>query len=87
VEHTIEAMVAQRVFGIALGYEDLIDRDQLRHEPVLATLAGKLQASLGPDGHRPAADPADFLAARLHDRPLRIGEPAPTHYNSSSTVS
>ena len=44
VEHTIEAMVAQRVFGIALGYEDLIDHDQLRHDPVLATLAGKLEA-------------------------------------------
>jgi hypothetical protein len=44
VEHTIEAMVAQRVFGIALGYEDLIDHDQLRHDPILATLAGKLEA-------------------------------------------
>ena len=44
VEHTIETMVAQRVFGIALGYEDLVDHDQLRHDPVLATLVGKLQA-------------------------------------------
>ena len=44
VEHTIEVMVAQRVFGIALGYEDLVDHDQLRHDPVLATLAGKLEA-------------------------------------------
>jgi hypothetical protein len=44
VEHTVAAMVAQRVFGIALGYEDLIDHDQLRHDPVLAALAGKLAA-------------------------------------------
>jgi hypothetical protein len=44
VEHTVEVMVAQRVFGIALGYEDLIDHDQLRFDPVLATLAGKLTA-------------------------------------------
>ena len=44
VEHTVKAMVAQRVFGIALGYEDLVDHDQLRHDPVLATLAGKLAA-------------------------------------------
>ena len=44
IEHTVEAMVAQRVFGIALGYEDLVDHDQLRHDPVLATLAGKLTA-------------------------------------------
>jgi Transposase DDE domain group 1 len=44
VEHSVVAMVAQRVFGIALGYEDLVDHDQLRHDPVLATLAGKLRA-------------------------------------------
>jgi hypothetical protein len=44
VEHSVGGMVAQRVFGIALGYEDLNDHDQLRHDPVLATLAGKLQA-------------------------------------------
>jgi hypothetical protein len=44
VEHSVQAMVAQRVFGLALGYEDLIDHDQLRHDPVLATLAGKLTA-------------------------------------------
>ena len=44
VEHTVATMVAQRVFGIALGYEDLVDHDQLRHDPVLATLVGKLRA-------------------------------------------
>jgi hypothetical protein len=32
------------VFGIALGYEDLVDHDRLRHDPVLAILAGKLEA-------------------------------------------
>src|SRR3954471_22447777 len=44
IEHTLATMVAQRVFGIALGYEDLVDHDQLRHDPVLAILAGKLTA-------------------------------------------
>ena len=44
VERPVAAMVTQRVFGIALGYEDLIDHDQLRHDPVLAALAGKLEA-------------------------------------------
>jgi len=44
VEHTVASMVGQRVFGIALGYEDLIDHDQLRHDPVLAVLGGKLEA-------------------------------------------
>lgn len=43
-EHAVETLVMQRVVGIALGYEDLIDHDQLRHDPVLAVLAGKLAA-------------------------------------------
>src|SRR5438045_6004758 len=34
-------LVGQRVFGIALGYEDLIDHAQLRHDPVMAVLGGK----------------------------------------------
>jgi hypothetical protein len=37
-------LVGQRVFGIALGYEDLNDHDELRHDPVMAVLAGKLEA-------------------------------------------
>src|SRR5574342_209676 len=44
IEHTLETLTGQRVFGIALGYEDLIDHDQLRHDPVMAVLAGKLEA-------------------------------------------
>ena len=44
VEHPVETMVMQRVVGIALGYEDLNDHDELRHDPVLAVLAGKLEA-------------------------------------------
>ena len=44
VEHQVETLVGQRIFGLALGYEDLIDHDQLRHDPILAVLAGKLQA-------------------------------------------
>jgi hypothetical protein len=44
IEHTVPTLVGQRVFGIALGYEDLIDHDELRHDPVLAILAGKLEA-------------------------------------------
>jgi hypothetical protein len=44
VEHTVETMLMQRICGIALGYEDLVDHDELRHDPVLAALAGKLEA-------------------------------------------
>jgi hypothetical protein len=44
VEHLVPTLVGQRVFGIALGYEDINDHDDLRHDPVMAVLAGKLQA-------------------------------------------
>jgi hypothetical protein len=44
IEHTLATLVGQRVFGLALGYEDLNDHDQLRHDPVMAVLAGKLEA-------------------------------------------
>src|SRR5690349_16020396 len=44
LEHSVETLLMQRVFGIALGYEDLIDHDELRHDPVMAVLAGKLAA-------------------------------------------
>lgn len=44
VEHEVVTLVRQRVFGIALGYEDLNDHDELRHDPMMAVLAGKLEA-------------------------------------------
>src|SRR6516225_2103525 len=44
IEHQVATLIGQRVFGIALGYEDLNDHDDLRHDPVMAVLAGKLTA-------------------------------------------
>jgi hypothetical protein len=44
VEHSVATLIGQRVFGIALGYEDLNDHDELRHDPLMAVLAGKLEA-------------------------------------------
>jgi len=44
IEHEVATLVGQRVFGIALGYEDLNDHDHLRHDPMMAVLAGKLTA-------------------------------------------
>ena len=72
IEHELATLVGQRVFGIALGYEDLIDHDQLRHDPVLAVLAGKLTArrpgcaplagksTLNRLEHAPAAEPGRY---------------------------
>jgi Transposase DDE domain group 1 len=47
IEHRVSMLVGQRVFGLALGYEDLNDHDDLRHDPVMAVLAGKLKARRG----------------------------------------
>src|SRR6266542_3217687 len=44
IEHEVKTLLGQRVFAIALGYEDLNDHDQLRHDPMMAVLAGKLEA-------------------------------------------
>ena len=44
VEHRLPTLIGQRVFAIALGYEDLVDHDELRNDPVLAALSGKLEA-------------------------------------------
>ncbi|HLJ15707.1 MAG TPA: transposase, partial [Bryobacteraceae bacterium] len=41
VEHTIQEMLAQRIYGLALGYEDLNDHEQLRRDPVFGVLAGR----------------------------------------------
>src|SRR3954471_19946900 len=41
VEHPVEHLLAQRVYGLALGYEDLNDHDDLRTDPLLATVVGK----------------------------------------------
>ena len=42
VVHGLPAMVGQRIAGIALGYEDIVDHDELRHDPVLALLSDRL---------------------------------------------
>ena len=41
VKHQLPEMLAQRIFGLALGYEDLNDHEQLRSDPLLAVLSGK----------------------------------------------
>ena len=49
VEHRIETLVGQRIFGLVLGDEDLNDHDELRKDPTFAVLAGKLHSVLRSD--------------------------------------
>jgi hypothetical protein len=41
VKHLLPEMLSQRIYGLALGYEDLNDHEQLRSDPLLAVLSGK----------------------------------------------
>jgi hypothetical protein len=75
VEHQVSTLVLQRVFGIALGYEDLNDHDELRCDPVLAVLAGKLEAR--------RADCAPLAGKSTLNR-LELSRPEPTRYHKVS---
>jgi len=75
VEHEVGTLVMQRVVGIALGYEDLNDHDELRHDPVLAVLAGKLAAK--------RADCAPLAGKSTLNR-LELSRPEPTRYHKVS---
>jgi hypothetical protein len=72
VEHEVRTLVGQRVFGLALGYEDVIDHDWLRHDPVMAVLVGKLV------GRRRDCAPA---AGKSTLNRLELSQAAPTRYH------
>ena len=72
VEHRVVTLVGQRVFGIALGYEDLSDHDHLRHDPVMAVLAGKLAAR--------RSDCAPLAGKSTLNR-MELSRPEPTRYH------
>jgi hypothetical protein len=71
-EHSLVTLLRQRVFALALGYEDLLDHDELRHDPTLAVLAGKLSAR-----RRDCAP----LAGKSTLNRLEHGSAAPTRYH------
>jgi Transposase DDE domain group 1 len=75
VEHRVATLVGQRVYGLALGYEDLIDHDELRHDPVMAVLAGKLA------GRRQDCAP---VAGKSTLNRLELSRPAATRYHKIS---
>jgi hypothetical protein len=68
ISHTVPEMVAQRVYALALGYEDLSDHDQLREDPLLAVLSGKARV-----GEEP-------LAGKSTLNRLELGGEAPSRY-------
>ena len=75
VEHSVATLVGQRIFAIALGYEDLNDHETLRHDPLMAVLAGKLEAR--------RADCAAVAGKSTLNR-LELSKPEPSRYHKIS---
>jgi len=42
IEHSIESLIAQRIYGLIMGYEDLNDHEELRHDLMFALAVGKI---------------------------------------------
>jgi hypothetical protein len=68
ISHTVQEMVAQRVYALALGYEDLTDHDQLREDPLLGVLSGKQRVGKEP------------LAGKSTLNRLELGGEVPSRY-------
>jgi hypothetical protein len=48
IEHPLEQLIGQRVYGLCLGYEDLVDHDELREDPLMGLLCGRADPEAGP---------------------------------------
>ena len=79
VEHSVAELLAQRVHGLALGYEDLNDHAELRRDPLLAVAAGKLDP-LGA-ARRDPADRGQALAAAPTLHRLELGNCRDSRYH------
>lgn len=75
IEHEVRTLIGQRVFGLALGYEDLNDHDLLRHDPLFGVRAGKLSAR--------RSDCAPVAGKSTLNR-LELSRPQPTKYHKIS---
>jgi len=71
VEHTVAELVAQRIYGLALGYEDLNDHEELRRDPLLAVLVEK--QDLSGENRRRASDQGTALAGKSTLNRLELG--------------
>lgn len=78
IEHSVNELLSQRVFGLALGYEDLNDHDLLRVDPLLATLCDKSDPS-GQD-RRQERDKGKALAGKSTLNRLEHGQGASDRY-------
>src|SRR5271156_6040925 len=72
IEHSVLELISQRVYALALGYEDLNDHDQLRQDPLLGLMVGKSD---------PGAEP---LAGKSTLNRMELGNGMPSRYQKIS---
>src|ERR1700726_2825907 len=65
IQHTVGEMLSQRIFGLALGYEDLNDHEQMRSDPLFGVLAGRKELD------RPLAGKSTLNRLELSGRSAR----------------
>jgi len=73
IEHSVMELVAQRVYALALGYEDVNDHDELRRDPLLATLVGKTDPT--GQSRRREGDRGNPLAGKSTINRLELADP------------
>jgi len=76
IENDVVTLVGQRVFGISLGSEDLNDHDELRHDPMMAVLAAKLESR--------GRDDCALVAGKSTLNRLELSRLEPTRYHKIS---
>src|ERR1700723_1522385 len=82
VEHSVEELIRQRVFGLALSYEDLNDHDVLRSDPLLATIVGKSDPT--GSNRRHEQDRGKALAGKSTLNRFELGGPSLDRYKKIS---
>jgi hypothetical protein len=78
VQHSVRAMLAQRIYGLTLGYEDLNDHEQLRTDPMMSVLADKA------DLERPLAGKSTLNRLELGGEAGDVDPYKKVHYDSES---
>ncbi len=71
VEHGVAELVGQRIYGLALGYEDLNDHEEMRRDPLLAVLVEK--EDLTGEDRRRASDQGTALAGKSTLNRMELG--------------
>ena len=77
INHSVENLIAQRIYGLIMGYEDLNDHEELRHDPMFVLLLGKIIGSV----KEPAVLAGKSTLNRLEHCPENVTSRADSRYH------